>query len=215
MADDNERVLCFERKLLDELGAFQGLSLDIERYQPAFTHPDNITYRLRSEAETDLRYKQLIPYVLILHGRKILRYRRGSGGGETRLHGKYSVGVGGHIANEDHELFSKDAVGYHEGMLREVREEVDVKHSSESMVAVINDDSTEVGKVHFGVVHIMQVSDKNLVGRRSGILAPEFVDISVAMKNLDSYESWSKLCLEHLDVLLPRANHTNLAESSK
>src|SRR6185436_21116754 len=101
-----ERVLCFERKLLENLGVFQGLSLEIEKYLPVVSASANILYLNRSEAELDKRFKQLIPYVLILCNDKILRYRRGKGGGETRLHGLFSVGIGGHIADEDDNLFS-------------------------------------------------------------------------------------------------------------
>src|SRR5213593_910479 len=109
-----ERVLFFERKLLEELGVFQGLSLDVEKYLPVVTSSSRLVYRNRSEAEQDKRYKQLIPYVLIICNGRILRYRRGKGGQETRLHGLYSVGVGGHISEEDSELFSVGP-GYHEG----------------------------------------------------------------------------------------------------
>src|ERR1700681_4408667 len=155
-----ERVLCFERKLFEELGVFQGLSLEVERYLPILTSNSllaKLKYLNRSEAEQDRRYKQLIPYVLLICNDQVLRYRRGKGGAETRLHGLYSVGIGGHISEEDHGLFSRD-IGYHEGMLREVREEVAIEQVKQAPVAVINDDSTEVGYVHFGVVHIMQVS---------------------------------------------------------
>src|SRR5258708_30372768 len=120
-----ERVLCFERKLFEQLGLFQGLSLEIEKYLPVVTSPSHILYRNQSEAEQYRRYKQRIPYVLILCGDRILRYRRGKGGQETRLHGLYSVGVGGHISEEDHGLFS-NAFGYQEGMRRELMEEVAV-----------------------------------------------------------------------------------------
>src|SRR5437870_2129291 len=137
-----ERVLCFKRQLLEELGVFQGVSLDVEKYLPVVTAPSQITYLNRSEAEQDKRYKQLIPYVLILCNDRILRYRRGKGGQETRLHGLFSVGIGGHISDEDHGLFSSSA-GYHDGMRREVREEVEVEELREATVAVINDDSTE------------------------------------------------------------------------
>src|SRR5215212_4151503 len=136
-----ERVLCFERKLLEELGIFQGLSLEVEKYLPVVTSPPRLVYLNRSEAEQDKRYKQLIPYVLLVCDDKILRYRRGRGGEETRLHGSYSVGIGGHISDEDHGLFSTDN-GYQDGMRREVREEVDIDEVKEASVAVINDDST-------------------------------------------------------------------------
>jgi predicted NUDIX family phosphoesterase len=199
-----ERVLCFERKLFDELGVFQGLSLEVEKYLPVLTSASGLVYLNRSEAEQDKRYKQLIPYVLLICNDKVLRYRRGRGGQETRLHGLYSVGVGGHISEEDNGLFSSDR-GYHEGMRREVMEEVAVREAKDAAVAVINDDSTEVGWVHFGVVHIIHVANENVAGHRSGVVAPEFIPIAEAVKNPSGYESWSRFCLENLNVLLAKA----------
>lgn len=199
-----ERVLCFERKLLEDLGVFQGLNLDVEKFLPVVTSPIQLTYLNRSEAELDRRYKQLIPYVILICGDKILRYRRGKGGQETRLHGFYSVGIGGHISDEDHGLFSKNA-GYEDGMRRELMEEVAVEDFQDAAVAVINDDSTEVGFVHFGVVHLMFVPDEKVAGRRSGILNPEFIPIADAVKDTSAYESWSKFCLEKMDMLLQKA----------
>lgn len=199
-----ERVLCFERKLLEELGLFQGLSLEVEKYLPVVTSPARLVYLNRSEAEQDRRYKQLIPYVLLICNGKILRYRRGRGGQESRLHGLYSVGIGGHIADEDHGLFSKD-VGYRDGMRRELLEEVAVEAVDESPVALINDDSTDVGYVHFGVVHIMHVANENVAGRRSGILGPEFIPFDKAVREASACESWSNFCLLKLDLLLSKA----------
>jgi predicted NUDIX family phosphoesterase len=199
-----ERVLCFPRRLLEEAGDFQGLSLQVENYLPKVTCPSQLRYLNRTDAEQDKRFKQLIPYVLLICNGKVLRYRRGRGGQETRLHGLYSVGIGGHISEEDHGLFARDQ-GYRDGMRREIAEEVAVEEVRESAVAVINDESTEVGCVHFGVVHVMQVANENVVGRRTGILGPEFIPIVEAVKNTSGYESWSALCLEHLESLLRKA----------
>jgi predicted NUDIX family phosphoesterase len=196
-----ERVLCFERKLFEELGVFQGLSLEVVKYLSVLTSASHLVYLNRSEAEQDKRYKQLIPYVLLICGDKILRYRRGRGGQETRLHGLYSVGVGGHISEEDHGLFSQDR-GYQEGMRRELMEEVAVDAANAPTVAAINDDSTEVGQVHFGVVHVVRVSDENVASGRSGIVGPEFIPMADAVKDPSGYESWSRFCIEHLDLLL-------------
>src|SRR6185503_5218712 len=138
-----ERVLCFRRELLEDLGVFQGLSLAVEKYLPGLSSSEHVLYLNRSDAEQDRRYKQLIPYVLNICGDKILRYRRGRGGQETRLHGLYSVGIGGHISEEDHGLFSP-SLGYEEGMRRELMEEVAIDEVKQAAVAVINDDSTEV-----------------------------------------------------------------------
>jgi predicted NUDIX family phosphoesterase len=201
-----ERVLCFKRKLLEELGVFQGLSLEVGKYLPVVTSASQLVYLNRSDAEQDKRYKQLIPYVLLICKNKILRYRRGKGGQETRLHGLYSVGVGGHISEEDHQLpglFSNNL--YQEGMRRELKEEVALDAVNGPAVAAINDDSTEVGQVHFGVVHVVCVPDENVAGRCIGIASPEFIPIADAVKDPSGYESWSRFCLEHLEVLLSKA----------
>ena len=205
-----ERVLCFKRTLFEKLGVFQGLSLEVEKYLPVLTSSAELVYINRSEAEQDKRFKQLIPYVLVLCQDKILRYRRGKGGEETRLHGLYSVGIGGHISEEDSGLFTQ-GIGYQEAMRREVMEEVAIDEVSEAAVAVINDDSTDVGWVHFGVVHVMPVKDESVAGRRSGIVAPEFIPIKDAVKNSSGYESWSRFCLENLDALLAKAAKAGVA----
>ena len=202
-----ERVLCFRRELFEELGVFQGLSLQVDKYLPVVTAPARLLYLNRSDAEHDKAYKQLIPYVLLFCKGKVLRYRRGKGGQENRLHGLYSVGIGGHISEEDHGLFPS----YQVGMRRELREEIAVSAVQEAAVAVINDDSTEVGAVHFGVVHVAQVPNENIAGRRSGIVGPEFIPIQEAIKDPSRYESWSRFCLEHLHLLLSRAAAAGVA----
>ena len=208
----HEHVLCFERKLLDGLEGFQGLSLDVARYLTVVTDRVNLHYRLRADVEDDIRYKQLIPYVIIIQNGMLLSYSRGKGGGENRLHGLRSIGVGGHIASEDATLFSKDALGYYEGMWRELREEVDIDNPlREAAVALINDDSNSVGAVHFGVVHIVEVSGQSAAGGRKGIVAPEFIDVATAKKNIASYESWSRLCIEKFDVLMERIQDGSLS----
>lgn len=199
-----ERVLCFERKLLEGLGLFQGLSFEVDRYLPVVTAMPNLVYLNRSAAEQDRRYKQLIPYVLIFCQGKLLRYRRGKGGQETRLHGLFSVGIGGHISEEDHGLFSQDR-GYQDGMRRELLEEVALGDVKDVAVALINDDSTDVGYVHFGVVHVVHVASENVARGRSGIVGPEFISAEDAVKDLSVYESWSRFCLEHLEVLRSKA----------
>ena len=89
----------------------------------------------------------------------------------------YSIGVGGHISEEDRGLFSQDASGYYDGMWRELKEEVDIEPLGEAAVAVINDDSTEVGLVHFGVVHIVRVaSESGGVVRSATILLREPIE---------------------------------------
>lgn len=200
-----EKVLCFERALFEKIGVFQGMSLEIEKYMSALTNRSNIFYLDRERAEDDRRFKQIIPYALILCGNKILRYRRGKRGVESRLHGLYSVGVGGHILEQDNWLFSR-GLGYREAMHRRLMEELDIDVNREMAVAVINDDRTDVGRVHFGVVHIVRVADESLAHWRHGVVRPEFVPFHDAVNDAFSYEPWSHFCLLNLDELLSKAD---------
>jgi predicted NUDIX family phosphoesterase len=199
-----EKVLCFKRSLLDKVGSFQGISLDIARYFPVVTAPGSVRYLLRERAELDKRYKQIIPYALIVCGDRILRYRRGQGSLEGRLRGAYSAGVGGHIREEGNGLFSSGQ-RYADAMRRELLEEIPLNIVRETAVAVINDDSTEVGSVHFGVVHVVQVSSPNIAACRGDNLGHEFVPMNLVVKNPHTYEPWSRFCLENLYPLLARA----------
>ena len=51
----------------------------------------------RRWAEHDSSFKQVIPYTVVTHGDEVLLLKRLEQGGEARLHGKLSIGVGGHI----------------------------------------------------------------------------------------------------------------------
>jgi predicted NUDIX family phosphoesterase len=204
-----ERVLCFERKLLDDLGLFQGLSLEVGKYMAVVAARANVTYLNRRDAEQNKRYKQLIPYVIIVKKDRVLRYQRGLKGGENRLHGLRSIGIGGHISEEDNGLFSQSTLGYYEGMRREVKEEVNIDVGDETAVALINDDSTDVGSVHFGVVHVVKVTDDTIARPRKGkegVATPLFTPVADAVKDLAAYESWSRFCLERIDLLLATAS---------
>ena len=189
-----EEVLCLKRETLQMAGMFQGLSLEVDNYLPLLANPKNLFFLPRSEADQNFRFKQWIPYVLILQAGRVLRYRRGNKGGESRLRGFYSIGIGGHITRQDWE---KDA-GYEAGMIREVREETGLPAVLTPPVAVINDDSTQVGKAHFGIVHIMQLPENIIPSAQREISRLEFISVSKASQNLDAYESWSQLCLNHL-----------------
>lgn len=198
MRATDERVLCLKREVLEDAGMFQGMSLHVDRYLPLLDNPENLFFLPRREADQNFHFKQWIPYVLIFQGDKVLRYHRGSKGGESRLRGLYSVGVGGHITEQDF----ASGNGYEEGMNREVREETGFEPVKAPAVAVINDDSTEVGKAHLGVVHIMRLPESAKMSDRREIASLEFVYlmdvVRDAAKNPDSYESWSRLCLERL-----------------
>ena len=89
----SEQVLVVRRSLFDRLGSFHGLNAEISRYLPVFLEEGNHFFVPRAEAEEDPSLKQLIPYVVVTSGGKLLHYRRGSGSGEKRLLKKGSIGL--------------------------------------------------------------------------------------------------------------------------
>ena len=152
-----EQVLVVERKVLERVGMFQGLTLDVARYLHKLFAPSVLRFIPRSKAEVNPAYKQLIPYVIMSNDGKYLTYVRGKRAGETRLVGSRSIGIGGHINPVDNEvpLFNTDfREMYLTAVEREVAEEVSVEaNHTGSIVALLNDDSNEVGSVHLGIVH--------------------------------------------------------------
>ncbi len=194
-SDGEQKVLCLKRETLERAGLFQGVSLEMERYLPLIDNPEFHCFLPRVQAESDFRFKQCIPYVLIRRGDQILRYRRGQKSGESRLRGCYSIGVGGHVDEQD----CAKGRGYTAGLRRELEEEMGIKvESAPPAVAVINDDSNEVGKVHFGVVHLMWLSDDVELSRGGELSSPEFIRLADARQNLDLYETWSQWCLQQI-----------------
>jgi len=196
-----EHVLVVPTELFHRLGYFQGFTTEVDRYLDELLSPENTTYRSRGEMEEDPDYKQLIPYVIFRHGNAsgretVFQYTRGKGQGEQRLHSKRSIGIGGHISTLD---AGNDIGPYHEGMSRELEEEVVIDTAyTENCVGLINDDQTEVGKVHLGVVHLFDVAEPAVRPREGEIIEAGFRPVDELLADLARFESWSQICLEAL-----------------
>jgi predicted NUDIX family phosphoesterase len=198
-----EHVLVVPTARFRELGYFQGFSKDVQRYVPSLLDPEHISYRPRSEMEQDPSFKQLIPYVIFRHRdaegtTSVFQYTRGKGQGEGRLHSKRSVGIGGHISTLDADRPHTTDV-YEQGLRRELEEEViiDTRYES-SCVGLINDDETEVGRVHLGVVHLFDVERPAVQPRESELIECGFRPVEQLLKELPGFETWSQICLRAL-----------------
>jgi predicted NUDIX family phosphoesterase len=198
-----ENVLVVKRSLFDELGSFQGLNFEPSKYLDALLSRGNNFFLPRSQAETDPTHKQIIPYALIVHGETILHYVRGKKAGEQRLVSKGSIGIGGHMNDSDESLFAWDENAYHAGVAREVNEELKIDCSYENrVVALLNDDTTEVGRVHLGVVHVFQLAEPKAQKRESMITNVAFLTKDELRARRDQLETWSQICLDSIDRLL-------------
>src|SRR5436309_13472906 len=142
MAVAQENVLVIKRSLFDRLGAFQGLNFEPDRYLGTLLSRGNNFFLSRAAAEVDPDYKQIIPYAIIAHGDRVLHYVRGKKAGEQRLVAKGSIGIGGHMNQEDELLFNYaiDEAAYRAGVEREVSEEIKIETNFEDrIVALLND----------------------------------------------------------------------------
>jgi len=195
-----EHVLVVPTAVFHRLGHFQGFCREVDRYLQGLLDPSHTSYRPRSAMEQDPSFKQLIPYVIFHHqdsagGTQLFQYTRGKGQGESRLHAKRSIGIGGHISAED----ASQTSAYEEGMRRELEEEVIIDTPYRSQIAgLINDDQTEVGQVHLGVVHLVDVESPAVRPRESDILEAGFRPIRELLADLDRFETWSQICLRAL-----------------
>jgi len=197
-----EQVLVVERKVFDELGSFRGLQFDVQRYLDRLFVPGTLRFMPRPLAEKDPGFKQLIPYVLMTCEGRYLTYVRGKRAGETRLVGNRSMGIGGHINPIDDAapLFRSDfRAMYETAVEREVIEEVFVEAGhADHVVALLNDDSNEVGKVHLGVVHCWVLDAPKVSRREQMITQMEFMSEDELRAVRDQMETWSQLCLDGL-----------------
>ncbi len=168
----------------------------------------------RRAAEQNSAWKQVIPYVVVKRGDSLLLLERKKKQGEVRLHGKLSIGVGGHINPVDGPAGEggKSAQGgtrdvLLEGLKRELEEELDVQGRLDVKAAgFLNDDSTDVGSVHYGLVAVADARDAQVAIRETEMMEGRFVPraelLALHREQRERFETWSSLLLDQLDAVL-------------
>lgn len=204
-----EQVLVIETKILERLGLFQGLAFDIDRYLREIFVQAVPRFIPRSQAENDPCHKQLIPYVIMAHQGKYFSYVRGKRAGESRLVGNRSIGIGGHINPVDADnstLFAYLFENYLAAVKREVDEEVQVETTyTDNVVALLNDDSNEVGRVHLGIVHYWNLDAPKVDKKEQMITQMAFMTPEELQQVRDTLETWSQKCLDGLTQMKEHA----------
>ena len=196
-----EEVLVVPRALLDEIGSFEGLRTEgLDEAIGRLLDPANHYFMERAAAEDDPSHKQLIPYCIFRSGDRILHYTRGKSGGESRLHAKISVGVGGHVNPIDMGDGRTGPDAYHAAVTREIEEELDLpEEHAHRIIALLNDESNLVGQVHLGIVHLVELKSETVASREDALTDLGFS--SLEDLNGDSFgrlETWSQFCIRHL-----------------
>ena len=150
------------------------------------------TFEARDEMERDPSFKQVIPYVVLRDGPHYFLMRRTRAGGDARLHDRYSIGVGGHLNPGDRDLEG--------GLLREWQEELDAQFVPRfRLLGLLNDDTTDVGSVHLGVVYVADAEGRRVAIRETDKLSGRFVDALAVAAVADDLETWSRIVFEALE----------------
>lgn len=150
----------------------------------------------REQAELDMNYKQIIPYILIRRGGTVFSTRRLRQSGEMRLHGKISLGIGGHINNFD---AASEGDVLERGLRRELEEEVSMTQPVGHMrfLGLVNDDDNAVGKVHLGICFLLE-TDGEVRVRETEKLEGRWLSVAELPQLAPEMETWSSLVLDVL-----------------
>jgi predicted NUDIX family phosphoesterase len=142
--------------------------------------------------ERDASFKQVIPYLVLRDGPRYFLMRRTRAGGDERLHDRWSIGVGGHLNPGDG--------GLDGGLRREWSEEVEADFvPSFRLLGLLNDDSTEVGRVHLGAVYEADAAGRPVAIRETDKLTGRFAVPGEVAAVAPDLETWSRLVFEHLE----------------
>jgi predicted NUDIX family phosphoesterase len=149
-------------------------------------------YQPRDAMERDPAFKQVIPYLVLRDGERYFLMRRTRGGRDERLHDRYSIGVGGHLNPGDG--------GLEGGLRREWAEELEADFAPQFRLAgLLNDDTTDVGSVHLGVVYVADAAGRPVAIRETDKLTGGFVDPAAVAEVAAQLETWSQLVFEQLE----------------
>ena len=150
------------------------------------------SFEPRAAMECDPRFKQVIPYLVLRDRGRLFLMRRTRAGGDERLHDKLSIGIGGHLNPGDVDLAG--------GLAREWAEEVAADFVPEfRLVGLLNDDETEVGRVHLGVVYVAEAAGRAVRIHETHKLEGEFAEPAAVRAVYDRLETWSQLVLDVVD----------------
>jgi predicted NUDIX family phosphoesterase len=192
-----EDVLVVPRaNLLPSAGLYGFSASDVSSYLSAIAA--HAFFAPRERVEEDPSLKQIIPYVILRYKDRIFLVHRARGGGEKRLREKFSIGLGGHITPHD---VTDQVDPVQAGLEREVAEEVEMPPGWKARpIGVLNDDVEPVGRVHFGLVYVADVSSPAVRVRETNKLEGAFATLAEIRAAYDRLETWSQFVVDAIDL---------------
>jgi predicted NUDIX family phosphoesterase len=190
---DVERVLVVPRELVPDGASWYGLrTADLDAFLASVA--EHARFEPRAAMEVDPSFKQIIPYLVLRDGDDYFLMRRTRAGGDARLFDRWSIGVGGHIEPGDEGLAG--------GLHREWHEELVADFEPAfTPYALLNDDTTEVGAVHLGVVVLADAGGRPVQVRETHKLSGAFAGPAEVASGVDHLETWSRIVFEALEAL--------------
>ncbi len=183
-----ERVLVVPRDRVMGPRGWRGiLALDVGPHLDVIAAEGR--FEPRAAMEHDPRYKQVIPYLVLRDGGRYFLMRRTRGGADERLHDRFTIGVGGHLNPGDVDLAG--------GLAREWSEEIAADFVPDfRLIGLLNDDETDVGRVHLGVVYVADAAGRRVAVREREKLAGRFAEPGAVLGVYARMETWSQLVFD-------------------
>ena len=188
----DEKILVVSRAHLFKAAVPHGVQkIDFASHQKLIKQHGQFLWR--SEMEVDSSYKQIIPYLIFKHEDRYFLMRRKGTASEVRLQSKYSLGIGGHIREND--LQQGDIINWAQ---REFEEEISYKGSYQvKPIGILNDESNAVGQVHSGFVFLLE-GDSSDIAIRSELQEGRLASLDECRHVYGAMESWSKMVFDYL-----------------
>jgi predicted NUDIX family phosphoesterase len=190
-----EQVLVVPRAAIEMFIPSKGICQVAENELKALVE-SNARFMPRELAEYDLNFKQIIPYLVFAYQEQLFLMQRSEKPSEARLASKFSLGVGGHLRAKD--LASGSLFDWAK---REFLEEVEFAGTVKpELVGFVNDESSQVGQVHTGVLWLVRASSP-VIAVKEELKSGELVSLAHCQKNYALLESWSQMVVDHFSAL--------------
>lgn len=189
-----EHILVVKRTALfaDE-SAWHGLkAVNVDAYLSLIqTHKE---FKPRPDMELDETYKQIIPYLVFKHVDRYFLMQRSAQASETRLQNKFTLGIGGHVRAQD----LQEGSTLFDWARREFHEEVAYTGNlTITSLGMLNDDSNPVGKVHVGLVLLLE-GDTDAISVHSELKSGTLLTLEECTAYAEQMETWSRFIFDSL-----------------
>jgi predicted NUDIX family phosphoesterase len=225
----NESVLTVSDAFLREASAI-GIFSNVPQFLQAISESDYLRYVVRKSAEKRFDIKQIISYALVFRRDHILTYRRGIfNNAADELQGKRSIGFGGHVTDEDLNLFDSAGLGIVENARRELCEELvfdgrEQRHldlpTSFSFLCGLNSYETIEARKHIAISLVYFCSNDFVPAKNEmSVNDLRWTCLNEQENNLDDFEPWSQDILQalysgrRLIPFSPGAPHVDAAQN--